>query len=108
VGPIKEPRPLVQHLGEIRQFFVGILPLPQLPLLVLKKPAVITRQLLQTQIAKLSYPDLPELLNLDVLLLELDVLTILEAVQVSLELLNNVVNLQLPMALVKLQPQEVF
>lgn len=108
MGPIKEPRPLAQPLREIRAFFVGILPPPPLLLLVSKKPVVITQRLLQTQIVKPSYPELLEPLYLDVLLLELDVLTILEAVQASLELSNNVVNLQLQMVLVKLQPQEVF
>jgi len=51
VDPIKELFKIVQHSWEVMELnFVGILPQPSRLLLVLKKPVVITRQLLQIKI----------------------------------------------------------
>lgn len=83
-------------------------PLPLLLLLVLKKPVVITPQLLQIQNVKPICPQLKELLHLYALLMDKVVSTILETVHSSLEPSNNVAILQLKMALVRLMPQEVF
>lgn len=86
---------------------VTILKLPLQLLLVLKKFVMIIKQLFQMRIVIHTYPKV-ELLFLDALLTDKDVLTILEPVQVSLVPSINVANLQLQMALVKLQPQEVL
>jgi len=78
VDPIKELFKIVQHSWEVMELnFVGILPQPSRLLLVLKKPVVITRQLLQIKIVMSLFRGLLEPLIQNVWLLVMDVLTIL-------------------------------
>jgi len=103
-----ELRQFVQDLREINIIIVGIYLRLLLLLPVSKKPVLLILRLLQILIVKPSFHELPMLLYLNVLHLEVDVLTTLELVQILLEPSNNVVDLQLQMALVKPLPQEVL
>lgn len=96
VGHIKDFKQLVLPSKEKMELnFVGILTKLLLLRLVSIRLVVITLQLLQIQIVRHSCPEPPEPLIQNVLLLELDVLTILEVVQALMELLKNVAHLRL-------------